>query len=382
MKKALGWSVSVCALAAASFALAVPATAAADSAGEPAHQAGYQAFSGRLYGVAAISADDVWAVGLTGGGSLAVHWNRSTWSEYDDTSTGCYNGVAASSAGDVWAVGGTSWFSPSQTLAEHWNGKTWTLAATPNPPGGGVFAGAAATSGSNAWAVGIAGPGPGVPSPATPLIEHWNGKTWTVRKYQVPAQGGQFSSVAAASPDNAWVVGYTGPGNGIAGQQTLIEHWNGTTWKRVPSPDLPGSGGDLLSGVTVVSAGNAWAAGHGFAGGVSQTLTLHWNGVRWTLVPSPSPAVSPQLLGVAFSWTNNIWAAGYTSQCAPKCQTLIEHWNSIKRRWSVIPGPNPPGSDLNLLTGISAVSRTGIWAVGTTDFASTLIVHWNGRSWS
>ena len=86
--------------------------------------------------------------------------------------------------------------------------------------------------------------------------------------------------------------------------------------------------------------------------------------------------------GVAFSWTNNIWAVGCTSQCAPKCQTLIEHWNSIQGRWSVIPSPNPPSGYLDLLTGISVVSRTGIWAVGTTDFASTLIIHWNGRSWS
>ena len=244
------------------------------------------------------------------------------------------------------------------------------------------FAGAAATSSTNAWAVGIAGPGPGVPATGTPLIEHWNGKTWTIQKYQVPAQGGQFSSVAATSPDNAWVVGYIGPGNEIAGQQTLIEHWNGTTWKRVPSPDLPGSNGDLLSSVTIVSADNAWAVGHGFVGGLSQTLTLHWNGVQWTLVPSPSPAVSPQLLGVAFSWANNVWAVGYTSQCALKCQTLIEHWNSIQGRWSVIPSPNPPSGYLDLLTGISVVSRTDIWAVGTTDFASTLIIHWNGRSWS
>jgi hypothetical protein len=34
------------------------------------------------------------------------------------------------------------------------------------------------------------------------------------------------------------------------------------------------------------------------------------------------------------------------------------------------------------MRSVSAVSRTNIWAVGTTDYADTLIVHWNGSSWS
>jgi hypothetical protein len=35
-----------------------------------------------------------------------------------------------------------------------------------------------------------------------------------------------------------------------------------------------------------------------------------------------------------------------------------------------------------VLWGVSAVSRTSIWAVGSSDYASTLIVHWNGKTWS
>ncbi len=382
--KAHGWSLSICALSictvAASLALTVPQATAAVTG--PASPAQYPAVPDRLYGVVAISASDVWAVGLYPAGSLALNWNGSTWTQYQPITPGYFNGVGASSASDVWAVGGTNWFSPSQTLAMHWNGKAWARVATPNPPGGGQFSDAAATSPSNAWAVGLGGPGPGIPSPTTPLIEHWNGTTWTIQSYQAPAQGGQFTSVAATSPDSAWVVGYTGDASEGTGQQTLIEHWNGTTWTRVPSPNLPGSSADLLASITVVSAGNAWAVGHAIVGGLSKTLTLHWNGVHWTLVPSPSPGSSPQLTGVTYSWTNNIWAVGYTSQCAPKCQTLIEHWNSIRQRWSVIPSPNPPSEYLNWLSSVSAVSRTDIWAVGSTDFASTLIIHWNGTSWS
>jgi hypothetical protein len=57
------------------------------------------------------------------------------------------------------------------------------------------------------------------------------------------------SAVAATSVRNAWAVG--------GGFRTVILHWNGTAWKRVPSPSLTGS----LSSVAAISSGDAWAVG-------------------------------------------------------------------------------------------------------------------------
>jgi len=387
MKKALGWSAFSCALV-ASLALAVPAATAASSATVSRNT--YPAFGGRLYSVYAVSASDAWAVGLNGCCTLVLHWNGSTWTEDStaSTPTGFFNGVGASSASNVWAVGGSNWFSPDRPLVLHWNGSSWTQVTAADPVGGGQLTAVAATSPGNAWAVGLSGPGPGIPSPTNPLIEHWNGTTWTIQKYQAPAQGGQFSSVAAISPSNAWVVGYTGPASEGTNQQTLIEHWNGTTWTRVPSPDEANASANLLDSLAVVSADNAWAVGYYVAAdGTYHTLTLHWNGSTWTLVPSPTPGGDGQLLSVTFSWTNNIWAVGIRNptRCGnggPQCQTLVEHWNSIHNVWRVIPSPNPPSEYLNVFWGVSAVSRTDIWAVGSTDYASTLIEHWNGTSWS
>jgi hypothetical protein len=42
-------------------------------------------------------------------------------------------------------------------------------------------------------------------------------------------------------------------------RQTLIEHWNGTQWSVVPSPNLMGN--NLLRGVAIVSANDVWAVG-------------------------------------------------------------------------------------------------------------------------
>jgi hypothetical protein len=156
-----------------------------------------------------------------------LHWNGSTWTEYPvATANGYFDGVASTSAKNAWAVGGTNWFDPSQTLADRWNGRSWTRVSTPNPPGGGYFNAVAATSADNAWAVGVVGPGPGVRASTTPLIERWNGRHWTEQSFRPVPGGGLFTGVAATSADNAWAVGQTDS----AVRQTLIEHWNGAAW--------------------------------------------------------------------------------------------------------------------------------------------------------
>ena len=176
MRKSFIWSAPICVLATV-LALTAPGTATA-SVTRPVSQSAYTTFPGRLYGVVAVSARDVWAVGLRPNSSLIVHWNGADWSQ-SVAGPGYFIGVADSSARDVWAVGGTNWFSPTQPFAEHWNGSSWTQARTPSPAGGGLFDGVAVTSPTNAWAVGDAGPGPGVPSATNPLVEHWNGTSWS-----------------------------------------------------------------------------------------------------------------------------------------------------------------------------------------------------------
>ena len=102
--------------------------------------------------------------------------------------------------------------------------------------------------------------------------------------------------------------------------QTLIEHWNGLRWSVVTSPS-PGSGDDLRD-VAVVSASDVWAAGYTFNGSSIQTLVEQWNGTQWSVVKSPSPgSFSSQLLAVAAVSANDVWTVGYADS-----NTLIEHF--------------------------------------------------------
>src|SRR5215472_15370480 len=131
-------------------------------------------------------------------------------------------GVAATSASDVWAVG----LSGARALILHFNGTAWRRVASPALGGArAVLADVTAVSPHNVWAVGVAG--------AKTLIEHWNGAAWKRVPSPSPQKGAILTGVSAASAGNAWAVGST------AGK-TLTLHWNGATWRRVPSPS-PGT---------------------------------------------------------------------------------------------------------------------------------------------
>src|SRR5438874_6340062 len=206
---------------------------------------------------------------------------------------------------------------------------------------------------------------------------------WSV----VPSPNGSSSSglsaVAAVSANDVWAVGSSGSQR--SGGQTVIEHWNGSSWSVVTSAN-PGSIYNTLYGVTAISATNVWAVGYYVnTTGVTQTLIEHWNGTSWSVVKSPSPATgNNELFSVSAASASSIWTVGFltnNSSQTPIDQTLIEHWNGAS--WSVVKSPNP-GSSSNHLNGVTAVSTRDVWAVGNgkTSNGKTLIETWNGPRWS
>jgi hypothetical protein len=151
-----------------------------------------------------------------------------------------------------------------------------------------------------------------------------------------------------------------------------------------------------LSGVSAVSGTTAWAVGRyegTFTGG-AEDLVLRWDGKAWRQVPNPTPSLTnvnqPTVTAVLLDGASAIsatdaWAVGDDFEEAPKstpAATLTVHWNG--KRWSPVDSPNP-GSGNNVLNGASTVSATDAWAVGYYTQKSvhdTLILHWNGKTWS
>ncbi len=289
------------------------------------------------------------------------------------TNNSGFYSVAAISRNDVWAVG--SYFVnrfDTNTLIEHWNGTSWSIVPSPSPGSNTIedqlFA-VAAISSNNVWAAGVQN--------NLPLIEHWNGQQWNVVSSPMPFSSGSLFGIAAISSNDIWVVGNYNA-------STLTEHWNGQKWSIVSSPN-EGSLDSEFHSVTAVSSSDVWAVGDYLnSNAIEQTLTEHWDGTKWSIVASPNTGTQDNALnGVSAVSSSNIWAVGsyiVRTQSSFYFQTLIEHWNGTK--WHVVSSPHP-GTPDDSLNSVAVVSAKNVWAVGsyTTQGTLPLIVHWDGTTW-
>lgn len=213
----------------------------------------------------------------------------------------------------------------------------------------------------------IAGPAAGAtatPSDTPPGCSHWNGS-------QLIDQGESgFDGLAAVSPCNVWAVG--GAGNPIS---PFIEHWDGSSWAVVPSPDPGGTAG--LTAVSAASASDIWAVGDSF--GTHDNLILHYDGSAWTQVPSPNLGDETRLVSVDARAANDAWASGVTFDANGDGQAVILHWNGTN--WSQ--ATLPPELTDTTVDGISADSATDAWAVvnGSGDAIPSML-RWDGTSWT
>ena len=132
----------------------------------------------------------------------------------------------------------------------------------------------------------------------------------------------KLNAVLALAPNDVWAVGFSTPvaPPKRAATLTLIEHFDGTSWVVVPSPNVGPNNANQsnrLLGLTANSANDIWAFGSYFAAdgsGRQMTLLLHWNGTSWTIASSPNPTKGEfpgDLLwaGVAPS-PGNVWILG------------------------------------------------------------------------
>lgn len=244
--------------------------------------------------------------------------------------------------------------------------QSWTVVAS---PANGQLNGVATVSANDVWAVGQ------TLAPGT-LAEHWNGTAWSVVPTPNPIAGSdRLSAVTAVSTKDVWAVGVVS-----FSSPPIILNWNGKRWASVAHPRQTG----FLSGVAAVSANDVWAVGESQVSGVGlQTLIEHWNGHTWSVVPSPNVGPMDQLRGVTAVSATDVWAVGFaepTSTSSP--QTLILHWDGTS--WTVVPSPNPAGVGAdNELSGVTAISANDVWAVGETgNGAQTLTEHWDGTTWT
>jgi hypothetical protein len=292
-----------------------------------------------LDGLAAVSPTEAWAGGVVGIGTanpnqVIERWDGAKWSVFPGPKFNAGDqpsiwDMTAVSANDIWAVGSLLVSnSLLDALFEHWDGTSWT--AQPGPFHG-FFRAASVDASNDIWAVGYNG--------NSTFSEHYDGANWSlVRTLNVGTGPNSLQGVLALAPNDVWAVGFSTsgtkapPGQFQIPTKTLIEHYDGTQWRLVPSPNVgPNSQYQYnrLLGITAVSPTDIWAFGSYFAASGSNaqsTLLLHWDGTSWTLAPCPNPSTGSVqtniLWGGVVPGSGNVWIVGAAEA---GIQTLVLH---------------------------------------------------------
>lgn len=327
-----------------------------------------------LNAIDAVSPREAWAVGWYNTGSatdrhpLILRWDGSKWSVADNPALqnklGYLSAVWAPGPRDVWAVGELSESQdlPS-TLIQHWDGSRWSVAATDNLRSQtSTLIAVTGLSSKDVWAVGYAGQ----EGQRQTMIQHWDGKGWTVAtttdsgSTDPGSADVELNGVLALARDDVWAVGTITEGGH---QRTLTEHWDGSSWTRVPSPNY-GSGNNRLYDVSGVASDDVWAVGLAFTEGLSRrTMAQHWDGKEWKLVPTPDPQPeSNSLRGVSMVSSSLAWAGGSQFPNAVQ-QTMAAKWDGSK--WTAVPTENT--GRLDGFADISAIPEGDVWAVGSAQ---------------
>jgi hypothetical protein len=324
--------------------------------------------------VSADSASDVWAVGVSSGNRgpfpLVEQWRGSKWSVvYPNCGSACpflgtAYGVAAVSASNVWIAGATC-CSATSTMVLHWDGKKLKMIPSPSVPNSSDYLLAISANGSAIWAVGFYAVGTG---PEQTLTESFDGTHWNiVPSPNVGTGNNLLVGVTAVSPTDVWALG--GYKDRAGDERPMALNWNGTAWKVKTFPSLlPRGESVLVSGISGSSASNVWVADINASRNPS-ALLQHFDGTDWDkLVPSPRGGTSAQYNGIGTAAPNLSWAVG---EDLSTNKPLVEE-NDTGHGWFVVPQTNPPATPLSGLQAVGPVpGTTTAWAVGFSANPST-----------
>jgi hypothetical protein len=283
----------------------------------------YTAPAGRvlLEDVAAGSAHAAWVAGevenqTTGTGTaLLLHSTGGSFTPVSlpGTTAGVrVVGVAASSASNAWAIGNNSTHG-IVPLAYRLVGKKWKPVALPRLPAEYQLESISTSSATNTW---ILAPGP---ADGQAALLHWNGKKWARTTLTAIPKTGDAIAISTSGPRNAWVVGFTqtSPTKGFS------SHWNGKKWSNVA---VPAAAAELLD---VASVGTtAYAAGVNSAGPV----VLRFSAGKWRAGKADKIGTDAQLHGVGAS--SKLAVAVGSSEVKGEFLPLIDvrsgtHWKRV-----------------------------------------------------
>jgi len=311
--------------------------------------------------------------------TLAKRWNGASWTTLPSPNPpgkidAVLTSVSCASATDCIAVGGYSTAAWSRTLIERWNGASWSIMGSPNPPGR-TFAGlsdVACTSPTSCIAVGDYETNVW----ARTLVERWSGGGWVMMSSPNPP-GRTFAALFGVDCPSASSCIAVGTYETNQWGRALVERWSGGGWVIGSSVNPPGQTFTTLGEIDCVSASSCYAVGSVNA----RTLAEHWDGAHWSIQVTPNPS-GPRdglaLVSVSCVSDSDCTSVGAYFGDKPSFffKNLIQHWNGAT--WSAVSSPTPQYS---ALFGVTCVTTSSCYAVGS-EFSSELQKHWDGLRWA
>jgi len=257
-----------------------------------------------LEGIDFAEPDDGWAVGGSGDArDIAIHWDGKHWSDVQGADLGNRNvrlfGVAALTSTNAWAVGFSQIFGSSAPVAliEHWDGRRWRVVRTPNPGAQhSELYTVTAASANDVWAVGSRSTdGSYLPT----LVEHWDGRSWRIPTFPFRLN----VAGVTALPSGQLLI------SGLRSGRQVLKLRDGTEWRELPAPPIVGGAG----AVSAASTDNVWVSGAGDRGlgGDHADPVAHWDGHAWQHGSAPKLGGNPvHLFTLAAAPNGDAWAVG------------------------------------------------------------------------
>ncbi len=296
---------------------------------------------------------------------LVEFWDGSTWtiqtvSLPSGASGGQLFGVSCPSMTACTAVGiyYTALGGPSEelALAESWNGTNWSLQPTPNPISNASYSLNAVwcLSAKSCNAVGRIFTG----SNEETLAESWDGTTWSIRPTPNPSAS-TYSYLANLSCDPS---GVPCKAVGTSGNETLVESWDGTTWSTQTTPQPANSTRSSFSDVSCTAANACTAVGQYLDGkegptGAYRTLAERWDGTNWTAQPTADAALAgtgsvTNITSSTAELNGTVYPGGAPTTCYFEYGTTSSYGSTIPCAQSTGPGAASVAVSADL-TGLS-----------------------------
>jgi hypothetical protein len=287
-----------------------------------------------------------------------------TWAEVSAHDPGSYSqlsGLAITAPNDIWTIGGGGF--------QHDAGSGFTLVPEPSLHGlGGGPQAISADASNDVWAVGQQFPHGQYPPPFSTLVEHFDGASWKVVASPNPdARANMLGGVVALARSNVWAVGESA-------NRALIEHFDGGSWSAVPNPAPAGRSG--LFAVAAAGPTNIKALGDTIdANGTVHSMVMSFNGSAWSLDAVPDTTGTLATITSVPNTSHYVVTGMSTSQ-----STYVFDGS----RWSSRPAPAMPFN--GWISSVTAISDTNVWAVGSyfdSQFVTQpFALHYNGSGWT